>query len=107
MNMKIQQLKKAFPNNLNGNFDDENNNNLEFILNANVIVENRNKNNIVMDKDNVKNTKEIFINQKSPEIFFENENGNKDSMDRKKIYDISNIILNSNNEITNGIDENN
>ena len=107
MNMKIQQLKKAFPNNLNGNFDDENNNNLEFILNENVIVENRNKNNIVMDKDNVKNTKEIFINKKTPEIFFENENGNKDSMDKKNIYDISNVILNCDNKIKNGIDENN
>ena len=60
-----------------------------------------------MDKDNVKNTKEIFINQKSPEIFFENENGNKDSMDKKNIYDISNVILNCNNKIKNGVDENN
>ena len=49
---------------------------------------------------NVKNTREIFINQK---IFFENENGKKD---RKKKYDISNIIINCNNEIRNGIDEN-
>ena len=60
-----------------------------------------------MNKDNVKNTREIFINQKSPEIFFENEKGNKDSMDRKTIYDILNVILNCNHKIRNGNDENN
>ena len=52
MNIKIQQLKKSFPNNLNGNFDDDNNNKVEFILNGNVIVENKDKNYEVMDKDN-------------------------------------------------------
>ena len=107
MNMKIKQLKKAFPNDLNDNFDNENNNNLEFLLNGNVIVENKNKNNEVMDKDKVKNTKEISINKKRPEIVFENEEGNKDTMDKKNIYDISNVILNCNNKIKNGVDENN
>ena len=101
---KINKLNDFFPNQLNDNED--NANNVDFMIKNRVIVENNDNNYKVMNEDNVKNANGIKINKVEPSITFYDNKDNKDSLNSKDIYNISNIILNCKTDL-NGVDNNN
>ncbi len=103
MDNKLNKLKNCFPNNLNDNVNAENN--VEFIINDGIDIEN-NTNDNFLDPEKLKNANLISINKNEPEILFKNENNDNEILDANKIYNISNVILNSNKEV-NGQEENN
>ena len=102
MDNKINKLKNCFPNILNDNGNPENN--IEFIINNGVYVDNKN----AVDPNKMIKANLISINKNKPEIIFidENNENNNEIIDTNKIYNISNVILNSNKDI-NGKEENN
>ena len=101
---KINSMKNIIPKNiLNEDFDDENKNGICFGISQGVQI-----NNYSMDNHNFKlndgigkNTRYIMFDKNRPEILFkEDKNGyNNISLDENNIYEISNIIKNSNNNL--------
>ena len=103
MKNKLDKLKNTFPNNFNGNYNL--NNGIAFVINNGVKAENNQRGNNFMDVNNVNNASLICINKDKPEIIFQDED-NQEILNPKHIYDISNVIANSNNLID-GQEENN
>ena len=103
MKNKLDKLKNTFPNNFNGNYNQSNG--IAFVINNGVKAENNQRGNNFMDVNNVNNASLICINKDKPEIIFQDED-NQEVLNPKHIYDISNVIANSNNLI-NEKEENN
>jgi len=100
MKKRIDQLKNSFPNDFNGK--PKKCENIGFSIKEGVEVEGKN----FLDPNKVNNSNLICVNKDQPEIIFKDDDDNYEVLKPKNIYDISNVIANSNKEV-NGKEDNN
>ena len=100
MKNRLVQLKNSFPNDFNGK--PKKCENIGFSINEGVEVEGKN----FLDPNKVNKSNLICVNKDQPEIIFKDNDDNYEVLKPKNIYDISNVIANSNKEV-NGKEDNN
>ena len=114
LTLKINELKNIIPNNIINEINDENyKNGICFVIGGGLQINNYSGNNTFfkLDSEKCRNVKYIFFDKNKPEIIFKESNNENNKFDvniltGENIFEISNILKNSSNNL-HVTDENN